>query len=97
MRFLTLPALLAAALLSAAVALPLLPAARMGGDRFALELGYTAPAAASVQVYLDDGAGYRDTLQAQAALPAAAEPAVLLLPLPAGTYRSLRLDPPEGG
>ena len=97
MKFLTLPALLAAALLSAAVALPLLPAARMGQDRFALELGYTTPAAASVQVYLDDGGGYRDGLQVQAALPAASEPAVLLLPIPAGTYRSLRLDPPEGG
>ncbi|MEY3608551.1 MAG: hypothetical protein RLZZ447_1339, partial [Verrucomicrobiota bacterium] len=62
-----------------------------------LELGYTCPAAAGVQVYLDDGGGYRDTLQVQAALPAASEPAILLLPIPAGTYRSLRLDPPEGG
>jgi hypothetical protein len=97
MKFLTLPALLAAALLSAAVALPLSPAARMGDDRFALELGYTARVAASVQVYLDDGGGYRDTLQAQAALPARVDPAVLLLPIPPGTYRSLRLDPPDGG
>ena len=97
MKFLTLPALLAAALLSAAVALPLLPSARMGQDRFALELVYTTPAAASVQLYLDDGGGYRDSLQAQAALPAAEAPALVGLPIPAGTYRSVRLDPPEGG
>lgn len=97
MKFLTLPALLAAALLSAAVALPLLPSARMGQDRFALELVYTAPAAASIQLYLDDGGGYRDSLQAQAALPAAEAPALVRLPIPAGTYRSVRLDPPEGG
>ena len=97
MKFLTLPALLAAALLSAAVALPLLPSARMGQDRFALELVYTTPAAASVQLYLDDGGGYRDSLQAQAALPAAEAPAPAGLPLPASPYRSVRLDPPVGG
>lgn len=97
MKFLTPTALLAAALLSVVIALPFVPAAKMGPDRFVIEARVTSATNASLQLFYDDGGGFREELTARVALAATSEPAAVLLPIPAGTYRALRLDPPENG
>jgi hypothetical protein len=97
MKFLTPTALLAAALLSVVVALPFLPAAKMGPDRFQLEARLVSAAPTSLQVFYDDGSGFREELAAAAAIPAGTAPVPVLLPIPAGTYPQLRLDPPANG
>ena len=97
MKFFTPTALLVAALASVVAALPFLPAAKMREDRFMLEARLTSPAASGLQVFYDDGAGFRAELMAQIAIKASSAPAAYLLPIPAGTYIALRLDPPENG
>ncbi len=97
MKFLSPTALLVAALLSAVAALPFLPAARMGADRFVLEARVTSAVATLLQVFYDDGGGFRAALAAEAAIPASATPVAVRLPIPPGTYPTLRLDPPPNG
>ncbi|MBL9203255.1 MAG: hypothetical protein JNL39_22300, partial [Opitutaceae bacterium] len=97
MRFFTLPALLAAALLSVVVTLPFMPFARKGGDGFFLEARVSSTVPGVLQAYFDDGGGAREALSARAQFEASARPVVVRLPLPIGTYRALRLDPLDRG
>ena len=95
MKLFTVPALLAAALVSAIVAVPFLPTAKMRPDLFMLEARVSSTANGRLRVYYDDGAGLRETLSGHAQVDAGG-PATLRLPLPAGTYSALRFDPLEG-
>ncbi len=96
MKFFTLPALLVAALISACVALPFLPAAKMRPDLFRLEVELTSSVDSTLRAYYDDGAGLREDLSGAASVAASPTPAKVRLPFPPGVYRSLRLDPTEG-
>jgi hypothetical protein len=93
MRFFTVPALLAAALFSAVVALPFLPAAKMRPDLFVLEARVSSSVSGSFQIFYDDGAGVREDLSGRSQLEAGADYAALRLPLPPGVYKAVRLDP----
>lgn len=96
MKFFTLPALLAAALLSAVVVVPFLPAAKSQSALFALEARMTSTAPGQVMLYYDNGTGYSESAVARvhlSAAPPAAAPTLVRLPLPPGTYRSFRFDP----
>ncbi len=93
MRWFSLQALLAAALLSAVVALPFLPAAKMRPDLYQLELRVTSPVVAQFQIFYDDGGGIREQLSGRAALQPSAGPVTVRVPIAPGTYRKLRLDP----
>ncbi len=96
MKFFTLPALLAAALVSVLAALPFLPAAKMRPDLFTLEVRLTSTANGILRAYYDDGAGLREELSGHAALTAGTTPSTVRLPLPPGAYTSMRFDPIEG-
>lgn len=63
---------------------------------YALEFRATPTVATHVQVYYDDGAGYAEDRSARVALPEINQLQTAQLPLPRGTYRSLRIDPFEG-
>ncbi|MEY4005565.1 MAG: hypothetical protein RLZZ221_1661, partial [Verrucomicrobiota bacterium] len=91
------PALALAALFSVVFSLPFLPAARMRTDHFLLELRVSCSKQTSLQVFLDDGQGFRETLTAVTAIRASTAVETYSLPIPSGTYSALRLDPPEGG
>jgi hypothetical protein len=97
MKFLSLPALLAAALLSVAAALPFLPAAKTRSDLFQLEVRLSAAGRGTLQAYYDNGTGFREELSARASIEPGTAPVAHRLPLPPGTYRMLRLDPPDHG
>ena len=97
MRFFSLPALLAAALVSAVVALPFLPAAKMHVDLFQLEARLTSNATGTFQAFYDDGPGFREELSVRAHVAASATPQIIRVPLPPGTYRAVRLDPIDRG
>ncbi|MEO6244583.1 MAG: hypothetical protein ABIQ12_04030, partial [Opitutaceae bacterium] len=97
MRFFSLPALLAAALLSAMAALPFLPAAKMHVDLFQLEVRLTSTVPATFQAYYDDGRGFREELSVRTHVDPAKIPVALRVPLPPGRYRALRLDPIDRG
>jgi hypothetical protein len=97
MRFFSLPALLAAALVSAVVALPFLPAAKMHVDLFQLEVRLTSNVTGTFQAYYDDGPGFREELSVRAHVDAGTTPVTLRVPLPPGNYRALRLDPIDRG
>lgn len=66
------------------------------GTTYALELRATPTRATHVQVYYDNGSGYAEDRSARAPLPEANQLQTARLPLPRGTYRSLRIDPLEG-
>ncbi len=87
-------ALLAAALLSVVFALPLLPSAKLKPDRFVLEARVSSATVSSLQVFFDDGAGFREEYSSSVALRAGTTPETYLLPIASGTYTGLRLDPP---
>ena len=97
MKFLNPPALALAALFSVLFSLPFLPAARMRTDRFVLEVRLTCPKESSLQVFYDDGPGFREELTTATALKASAAVETYTLNIPGGTYLALRMDPPEGG
>ena len=97
MKFFTFPALLAAALLSVVAALPFLPGAKTRSDLFQLEVRLTATGNGPLQVYYDDGGGFREDLSARTTVTASSTPVSYRLPLPPGTYQVLRLDPPDHG
>ena len=97
MKFFTPTALLAAALVSVIAALPFLPAAKDRADRFMLEARLTSKSAASLQVFYDDGTGFRAENSGSVAIDASPTPHAYLLPIAAGSYAAFRLDPPEGG
>lgn len=94
MKFFTLPALLAAALVSLIVAVPFLPTAKMRPDLFMLEARLTTNTSGRLHVYYDNGTGFSEALSATADISGG--PASYRLPLPTGTYTALRFDPLEG-
>src|SRR5688572_12821205 len=93
MKFFTFPALLAAALFSAVVSVPFLPAAKMRPDVFMLEVRASSTVNGALQAYYDDGLGWREDLSGRVAVAASAKAETYRLPLPPGRYRALRLDP----
>ncbi|MSU48870.1 MAG: hypothetical protein EXS37_07255 [Opitutus sp.] len=97
MKFFTPLALLVAALISVVVALPFLPAAKMRPDLFTLEARLTATAAGPLQIFYDNGSGIREDLSGRATLAASTTPVAYRMALPPGTYRAIRLDPPDHG
>ncbi|MBI5771396.1 MAG: hypothetical protein HZA93_26720 [Verrucomicrobia bacterium] len=92
MRFFTFPALLAAALVSAVVALPFLPIAKTQTDFFAFEVRMTSKVTGVVKIYFDAGAGFSETATSQSSA-VAGQTATHRLALPAGSYRAIRFDP----
>jgi hypothetical protein len=93
MRFFTLPALLAAALFSAAIVQPWLPSARHHGDAFALEARVSSTRAGHVQVYPDTGEGLSELTAVRAPIEAGSLPVKLRFDFPSGDYRAFRFDP----
>jgi len=93
LKFLCLPALTAAALLSAAVVLPFLPSLRYEADSFALEVSLTSTTAGHVQVFWDNGTGWSERNSSFLPVPGRGPPATYRLRIPAGVYRTLRFDP----
>ena len=71
MKFLTLTAVLAAALFSMVVTLPFAPAARMQPDVFVLEARARSSVDGALQVYYDDGKGWREELSGRATVTVA--------------------------
>ena len=92
MRFLTLPALLVAALFSAVAVVPFLPLAQTATNLFALEVRLSSSATGVVKLYHDRGAGYNESDVSQASIAAGAA-ATVRLALPPGSYRAFRFDP----
>lgn len=93
MKWLTVPALLAAALFSVVVALPFLPGAKTVPEIFAVEVRLASSVAGQLQVYYDDGQGARENLSGQATIAASTKPVAYRLALPPGKYTAFRLDP----
>jgi hypothetical protein len=93
MRFFTLPALLAAAVVSAVVVIPFLPEAKSRQALLLLEARLASTSAGYVQVYYDTGTGYNENASVRLPLALSATPLLYQLPLSSGTFRSLRFDP----
>src|SRR5688500_9919698 len=97
MKFFTVPALLAAARLSAAVVVPWLPVAKNNSDLFLLEARLRSSVAGRVQVYYGTGAGFSEAASSRADVAPSIEPIAHRLALPPGNYRAIRLDPLDRG
>lgn len=97
MRFFTLPALLAAALLSVVVALPFLPIAQQRPNLFQIEVTVTSTVPSRFQIFYDEGPGVREELSASGQVDGTATPATLRLRVPPGRYTSFRFDPLDRG
>lgn len=93
MRFFTLPALLAAALVSAVVALPFFAGANLKPALYSLEAELASNVPGNVQFYYDDGAGFSEDASARLPVAPGSTPTRYRFPLPPGTYRAFRLDP----
>jgi len=93
LKFLSLPALTAAALLSATAVVPFLPSLRYEADSFALEVGLTSTTAGHVQVFWDNGTGWSERNSSFLPVPERGPTATYRLRIPAGVYRTLRFDP----
>ena len=93
MKFFTVPALLAAALLAALTAVPFSNLARRNSDLFVVEVRLQTGAPGRLQAYYDDGRGFNEFATAQATLRPGAAMESYRLPIPAGRYGALRLDP----
>ena len=93
MKFLTAPSVLAAALLSAALAAPFHGDWTTPDRSIVLEARLASTAAGHVQVYYDTGVGFQEKASVLADLAASAEPRLYRLVIPAGSYRRLRFDP----
>lgn len=95
MKFLTVPAVIAAAVFSAVVTVPFVdaPAHRSAGN-FALEASMTSTRPGVVQVYYSDQYGaWSETASSRQPLVQSRTPRVYRLPLPAGRFGELRFDP----
>jgi hypothetical protein len=93
MKFFTGRALLAAALLSAAVVIPFLPAARKTAERFDLEVTLASSATGHLQLYYDRGEGINEGDSSRVRVVGGAALQAYRLSLPPGTYKNLRFDP----
>lgn len=92
--FLSLPNLLAAALLSIVVSIPFLSFAPASA-KFHFEVTATSAVPGKAQLYFDAGRGLTEVDSSVAKLEPLSGPQLLRFPLPAGTLRALRLDPPS--
>ena len=95
MKFFTLTALLAAALASAVVVVPFLPAAKKAAAPFALEVQLRSTVTSGAQLFYDRGLGILEADSSRVPVTAGATAGVYRLPLAAGTFRTLRFDPLE--
>ncbi len=91
--FLSLPTLLAAALLSIVVSIPFLPLAAPATAKLSFEITIESNVAGSAQLFYDIGHGINEVDSARASIDKKAEPQSLRFPLPPGTYRAFRFDP----
>jgi len=90
---LSLPTLLAAALFSVVVSIPFLPFAAPASAKFHFEITATSATPGKAQLYFDAGRGLSESDSSFAALEPRSGAQVLRFPLPAATFRALRLDP----
>lgn len=97
MKFFTVPALLAAALLSVVAVVPFLPAAKDQAEVFFFEAQVASTAAGHLQIFYTDGADLSEQASTRTAIRASAAPIPYRLKLPPGRYRMLRLDPIDAG
>ena len=95
MKAFTFTTLLAAALFSAVVVVPFLPAAKTssGPGLFWLEVRLTSSAPGIPQLYYDSGSGVSETASSQSQAPWVPGTRIARLPVPAGQYRAFRFDP----
>jgi len=87
--------LLIAALFGIGAVTPFLPAAHRKSNQFALEVRMSSTLPSSIQVYYDDGRGFRETASTRIPLDKNVTPRSYRLVIPAGTYRQFRFDPTE--
>ena len=85
--------MLAAALLSAVVVIPFLPAAHRRSAGLSLEARLSSSADGNVQVYWDSGYGFHEDDSTIVPLKQSDRPLLYQLPLLPGTYQKLRFDP----
>lgn len=97
MKIITGPAVAVALVFSVICALPFVPAANTRVDRFNLELKLSCARDSSLQVFYDDGPGFREELTTATAIRGAASIETYALNIPLGTYVALRIDPPDNG
>lgn len=90
---LSLPTLLAAALLGAVVAIPFLPFAAPVASQFHFEITATSTNAGSAQLFFDIGRGILEADSSRAPISEKPGPQRLSFVLPAANYRGLRFDP----
>jgi len=93
MKFFTVTALLAAALLSAVLVVPFLPQ----GRTLLVEARVASDVSGRFQIFFDDGKGVREESSAVTQLEVSTEPIVYRLPIAPGTYGAFRLDPLDRG
>lgn len=95
MKWISLPVLLAAAVLSAVSVIPFLPAAksRPRAADFFIETDLCSQKPGDVQFFYDDGRGIRENLSFRARAPVGSEPQRIRFALPAGRYVAFRFDP----
>src|SRR3954471_11705573 len=95
MKFFTLPSLAAAAIFSAVVVVPFVagPKKKSVGS-YALEVSMTSTRPGIVQVYYPDATGaLSESASSKLPLVPGSSARVYRLPLPAGRFDALRLDP----
>ncbi|MBC7368050.1 MAG: hypothetical protein H7343_14760 [Undibacterium sp.] len=90
---LSLPTLLAAALLSVVVLIPFLPLAAPKNALFHFEVTATSSSDGLAQLFFDIGRGINEADSSRANLVAGRATQKLSFDLPAGNYRSFRFDP----
>lgn len=93
MKFLTVPALLAAALFSAIAMIPSLPVTRTAARPFTLETGLASSVDGVAKVYFDIGRGFNEADSVEQPLRKSDAPRGYRFALPAGRFASIRLDP----
>ncbi|MDO8539132.1 MAG: hypothetical protein Q7S40_01720 [Opitutaceae bacterium] len=93
MRIFTFPALLAAALVSAVVALPFFAGAKFQPVLYAVEAELASSVAGNVQLYYDDGSGFSEEASARVAVTPGTTAARYRFGIPPATFRAFRFDP----
>ncbi|MGD1031992.1 MAG: hypothetical protein ABSA05_12725 [Opitutaceae bacterium] len=93
MRWFSASTLSVAALFSAAVVVPFLPAAHKLSRGYALDVLMTSSVPGHVQVYFDSGNGVREIDSTTLPLAKSDTPLDYRLNLPPGTYRAFRFEP----
>jgi len=91
--FFSLPALLAAALLSIVVSIPFLPFAAPATAHFHFDITVTSNVPGSAQLFFDVGRGINEADSKRVTIENKTGPQSLSFPLTPGSYRAFRLDP----